>query len=504
MIRSSIFRRIILIVGVFLVLYGCQNSTDDDAEPILSKITSFSLSDGVNIYEPFEMKGGNIFIIAPTGDFSHMKATFTHDGEKVLANSQEQVSGVTEVDFSSSTEPVRYSVVSKSGHSHNYNVYLFDLPVVFIETPNNVEIKSKDDWIEGASIKIINTDGSINLNASTAIKGRGNTTWGYPKKPYTIKLDSKSEILGMPSGKRWDLLANWADRTLMRNTIAFAISNKTKALEWTPRGRHVEVFLNGKFLGNYFFCEHIKVAKQRLNITKMNTETDVEGDALTGGYLLEIDSHYDEIFKFRTKYRGLPVNLKYPDENVKNVQFEYIKEYINNLEELFQDEQRILSREYTQYLDVDTFIDFFLVHELAEYSGPSDNAYSSHVYKDRMGKLKAGPVWDFDRTTFKPDVNDFMNRHNALWYGYLFKDPIYFARLKEKWNESKLDFEEVLPQIDSVKRLIRRSANCTLKMWPTTCKDNGDESLSFDDAADRLKKAYSDRIDVLDGLINNL
>ncbi|MBQ0006702.1 MAG: CotH kinase family protein [Alistipes sp.] len=381
---------------------------------------------------------------------------------------------------------------------------MFDLPSVFIDTDGNAPITSKVNWLENAHIKIVETDGTVDLDASTSIRGRGNTTWEYPKKPYTIKLDSKSKVLGMPSDKRWNFLANWADRTLMRNTVAFAISSKTKDLEWTPRGKHVELVLNGVHQGNYYLCEHIKISKNRVNIREMETSEDISGDHLTGGYLLEIDNHYDETFKFRSKHRNLPVLLKSPDEDVQDVQLSYIRDFINGLEDMLVDEDRLAAREYEDVLDIDSFIDYFLVHELAEYAGPADDPYSSHCYKDCLGKLKAGPVWDFDRTTFRPDVTKYLNKSKALWYGYLFKDPVFVSRLKEKWRESKADFEAVIPEIDAIASEILRSARYTVKKWNTTSRDNGDETLPFDDAVKRLKKAYTDRITAVDRLVESL
>lgn len=497
--------RYAILLCSFICVACCTREIPDDAQ-LLSEFQSFALLDREGgRYEAFEITDGRVCVMVPQEtDLQWMRAEFTHDGQHVLIGKREQESGTTYVDFSVSSEPVIYNVVSETGFDNHYCVYAFDLPVVMIETPEGRRIEDKENWIEGSRITIIDSDGSVSLDATMSVKGRGNTTWTYPKKPYTIKLDQKSKILGMPSDKRWNFLANWADRTLMRNTVAFAISAKTKSLEWTPRGRHVEMFLNGEYMGNYFLCEHIKIGKNRVPIREMDTLHDLDGDNLTGGYLIEIDSHYDEPLKFRTPYRNLPVNLKSPDENVRDVQFRYIMDYINELEAMLVDNDRLSVREYANFLDVDTFIDYFLVHELAEYSGPADDVYSSHAYKDCLGKLKAGPVWDFDRTTFKPGVTGFLNAEKALWYEYLFNDPVFVARLKEKWTESKPDFESVILEIEEIASEIRRSARYTLKLWPTTSRDNGDETMSFDSAVERMKQAYSSRLVVLDGLISSL
>ena len=120
------------------------------------------------------------------------------------------------------------------------------LPVVYIDTPEAQPITSKEIWMEGVNLLIFNADGSLDYEGSTQMKGRGNSTWTqFPKKPYALKLDKKAKILGMPSHKRWCLLANWMDRTLIRNAVAFEISRRTE-LAWTPNGFFVELVLNGE------------------------------------------------------------------------------------------------------------------------------------------------------------------------------------------------------------------------------------------------------------------
>ena len=147
--------------------------------------------------------------------------------------------------------------------------YKQNLPIIVITTPNNTEINSKETWVSNTQIKIVNTDGSLDyFGENDNIRGRGNTTWEYPKKPYAIKLDKKSAILGMPKHKRWVLLANWMDRTLLRNHVAFEISRRI-GLDYTPRGTFVEVILNDKKLGNYYLCEQIKIDENRLNINRI-------------------------------------------------------------------------------------------------------------------------------------------------------------------------------------------------------------------------------------------
>lgn len=376
------------------------------------------------------------------------------------------------------------------------------LPRVYMTTPDGVGITSKDDWVKNCYLRIINPNGSEDLAIGAQFKGRGNTSWGYPKKPYAIKLDSKVSVLGMPKHKRWVLLANWMDRTLLRNSVAFEIARQT-GLEWTPRGHFVEVYLNEKHLGNYYLCEQIKVDENRVNIAEMKS-SDVEGDAVTGGYLMELDTYYDEVNKFRTSIGNFPVNVKEPDEDVLvPAQLDYIRNYMNKVEETLYESDFASKRSYVELLDVDSFIDWWLVYELTQ-NGEPNHPKSSYMHKDRLGKLKAGPVWDFDWGTFCPAPNLGLVLKNAIWYGRLFEDPAFVVKVLERWTTLKPKFESVLQFIDMQAAMIKKSAEVNNRMWSITQIVNGDETLAFDDAVERLRQAYIMRIHSLDVAIHGL
>ena len=181
-----------------------------------------------------------ITIVSPFITSSKLALSFDTDAAQVLVDGVEQVSGETVNDFS---QPVKISFVSAIGEAKVYTIHVkgSGLPIVYINTPSGKEIPPKtEDWLAETTIRIYDTDCSLAYSGTAGIRGRGNSTWKYPKKPYAIKLDSKAEILGMPKHKRWVLLANWLDRTIMRNHISFKIAMQTD-LEWTPRGHFVEV-----------------------------------------------------------------------------------------------------------------------------------------------------------------------------------------------------------------------------------------------------------------------
>lgn len=255
------FLRYVLVLCVMgqVACTGCGEEVP--APEVINTLTSFSFKKADNegailddIIQP-QMGDHSVTFISPLYlDSSNLVATFATDGGKVYVGDVEQVSGQTPNDFST---PVIYRIISEAGHISEWEVTLSNtgLPIVVINTPNRKMIPSKhEDWMENTQLTIYNPDLTIDYQESISIRGRGNSTWNFPKKPYALKLDEKASILGMPKHKRWVLLANWLDRTMMRNSAAFYISEQTD-LAWTPRGEFVEVVLNGRHKGNYYLCE---------------------------------------------------------------------------------------------------------------------------------------------------------------------------------------------------------------------------------------------------------
>ena len=140
--------------------------------------------------------------------------------------------------------------------------------VVFITTENEAKIASKEEYVKGtivfADSRRKYSDTKI-LECPMQIRGRGNTTWKFEKKPYKIKLDEKAKVFGMDKNRDWVLLANYCDKTLLRNVIAMDISREL-GFSWTPDMIPVEVYLNGRYEGVYCICQHKEVAKHRIDI----------------------------------------------------------------------------------------------------------------------------------------------------------------------------------------------------------------------------------------------
>ena len=420
--------------------------------------------------------------------------SFRTDAARVLVGDVEQVSGETVNDFS---KPVTYSFVSSGGDVQKYTIHVkhSGLPVVVINTPGAAAIPPKTgNWLPEATLTIYNSDCSVDYVGLTSIRGRGNSTWKYPKKPYALKLDSKAEILGMPKHKRWVLLANWLDRTLLRNHVSFRIAMQTD-LEWTPHGEFVEVILNGKHIGNYYLCEQIKVDEDRVNIREPElTDTD-------GGFMMEIDTYYDENFKFRSAVRQFPYMFKDPDE-VTDSQFAFVEDFINDMEGALYDNARFAAREYADYLDIDSFIDWWITYEL---TGNTETKHpkSIYVHKDMGGKLKAGPVWDFDWKTFRLNNEEWVTK-NHFYFDALFKDSVFVAKVKERWNLYEAKLRAIPRFIDVEAERIRNSEEMNHQMWPVTKDTNEDIDLSFPEAVARMKQSYEAKLEFMDKAIADM
>ncbi len=521
--------RSFLFMAAYVLFTGvsCSSGGTDDPDPTPTppppadvtiddlKIKSFEISPDAN-----ERIYGKIAFTADAqgvwhgaiehykADLSQLKATFDAVAAKVAVAGKEQQSGVTANDFS---RPVVYRLYATDGQYKEFTVQLKNgsgtgLPIVAILTEGSEPITSKEKWLPGRIVFDPQESDYPALASEIEVKGRGNNTWRLPKKPYAVKLAEKNSVLDMKKHKRWVLLANASDRTLLRNRAAFEIGRRT-GLPWTPDSRFVEVILNGEYRGSYLLCEQIRVDKNRVNIAEMKPE-DTAGEAVTGGYLLEFDRYYDEINKFRTAHRDLPVNIKEPDEKVLGAeQRKYITDYVNHVEELLYAGATI-DKSYADYIDIDSFIDWWIVVELT-HNRDARLPGSCYMYKDRGGKLCAGPLWDFDLQTFKAatsfllteyEITDFTSPQGdrSLWYKRLFSDPDFKARAKQRWQSYKSSFDGIADFIDAEAEKLQPSADVNWAMWTLESGPNQDESLSWEEAVAKMRASYLSRLQWMD------
>jgi hypothetical protein len=248
-----------------------------------------------------------------------------------------------------------------------------------------------------------------------------------------------------------------------------------------------------------------------VDIDELDENSDFADESqITGGYLLEYDVNgpNDEINYFHSQVCRFPVTIKEPDEDVitswEHPSYMYVKNYINKLELLLDADKLNLQRwsEVEELIDVKSYIDWWLVHEVA-CNGEAMHPKSCYMYKKRDGKLYAGPAWDFDYGTFGPN-SDRLILPSLLYYKYLFQYPEFRLAVKERWAEVK----DILADVDSyiLKQadLIRASNEVNISKWPITQNINRDEKMTFDEAIESMRTVFKTRMKLVEDYISNL
>ena len=357
-----------------------------------------------------------------------------------------------------------------------------NIPTVVIHTTNAQDVVSKEIYLKGI-VSIISENGSKIYTDSLEIKGRGNASWSFPKKPYRIKLYKKASLLGLPAvEKSWTLINNYGDKTLMRNLLAFDLSKRLE-MPYTPVGKPVDVFLNGEYKGNYQLCDQIEVATNRVEIEKMKI-TNVSLPELSGGYLLEMDAYASgETSWFTSATNKIPVTIKYPkDDEIVSAQSQYIRSHFNLMENAVNksDFTNAITG-YRKYIDTGTFLRQFLVGEI---SGNTDTYWSTYMYKLRDNdKFYFGPVWDFD-IAYENDIRTYPINNNWKWIyeekgsaaegvkklvNRLFLDSQLLNELKDTYayyrNKGIISEESLLAVVDNYATEIDQSQKLNFKRW---------------------------------------
>lgn len=375
------------------------------------------------------------------------------------------------------------------------------LPVLDITTTGAAPIVSKEDYLTGNFS--LSGDGQNTLSGELEIRGRGNSTWSWVKKPYRLKLTSSTELLGMPASRHWVLLANYADKTLMRNDIAFRFGRSVD-MEYSPRNQYVELHLNGTYQGIYQLTEHIRVAEDRVNIDDLK-KADTDAEKITGGYLLEVDfrMHKDYCKGDAGNYETFCNNGVNMDREVTFcvdsahgmnpfcvdtpetlldpawvAQRNYIEQYITDTEAaLFGNNFAEPDTGYAAYIDVDSATQYFLVNEL--FKNPDGAVASFYLYKKRDGKLFFGPIWDFDLAMGNAGYGDVDKTEGwhilpAPWFKRLFEDPAFEAKVKAQWQLLKANgtLEEIFQYAQARAVWLDKQQKKNYQLWSITDFDS--------------------------------
>ena len=338
----------------------------------------------------------------------------------------------------------------------------------------------------------------LNYNGRIGIEKRGSSSQSLPKKPYgltTLKEDKVTNnnvsILGMPAENDWVLNSIAYDPSLIRNYLSYDLARSTG--NYAARGKYCEVVINGDYKGLYIFMEKLKIDSERIDIVKMNN-TDNYAPEITGGYVTKADKKTggDPVAWTMQSYSGSTNYIhESPDpREITTQQNLYIKNLFTSLQNAVTAQNAQITNGYPSIIDVPSFIDFMLIGELA--SNADSYQYSTYFHKDRNGKLRAGPIWDFD-LTYGNDLFQwgFNRSHTNIWqfdngdntgskfWKDLYNNPTFKCYLTKRWKElnaanGPLNYLVIADRIDQLSKLVSEAAVRENRTWGTIPNQSGE------------------------------
>lgn len=412
-----------------------------------------------------------------------------------------------------------------------------NLPIVIINTEGRTIV---DEPKIMAKMRVIDLQNRINSikETETAYDGhigieiRGNTAQMFPKKSYTVETrfsdgsNNNVELLGFPKENDWVFHGPYSDKSLMRNALAYFIGNGMGG--WHPHTRFVELVINDEYRGVYLVVEKIKIDKNRVDIAKLKPE-DTSGDQLTGGYIISIDrdqpGSWNSPIMGRTGSVDIPFSYVDPKyDELQPIQREYIRKYIIEFEyALLGDNFKDPETGYRKYIDVESFVDYFIITELSrDLDGYRVSVYFHKDKDSKGGKLTMGPFWDYNICFGNAN---FMQAGSTqgwaeegigagdwyeipFWWDRFREDPYFETVLKYRWEELRKDViskNTINHFIDSVQVLLSDAQKRNFEkfnvlgsyVWP-----NNYIGGTYQNEVNYLKQWVSDRIDWLDRQID--
>lgn len=334
---------------------------------------------------------------------------------------------------------------------------------------------------------------------------RGSSSAEFPKRGYNVKLedergdDRAQPLLGLPQDDRWALVAPWSfDHSYVNNAFMYELANRLG--HWAPRTRLAELFFNksgdaidnADYAGIYVLTDRIEPGEDRVNITEMSRR-DTSGDAVTGGYILKIDVRDPDEFGWLTR-RGIPTStpssvvLVAPKaDDIAPAQRNYIVDYVQRMEDALHADAATgwSQRTYLDYIDRASWVDFHLLNIFS--ANPDSFARSAYFTKDRGGKLRAGPVWDFDRA-----LGSYWDERSARydvwqgvgvvdvwehdWWGILARDPEFMQDWVDRWQSlrgAELSDHNLATLVETLTAGLTEAANRDAARWPDNVSPYG-------------------------------
>ena len=365
---------------------------------------------------------------------------------------------------------------------------LTDLPQLRITTKDGAPIVSKEVYVD-ATYVLTNPAAAVpDVALNGKIRGRGHSTWGQPKNPYKVQFANDAsyaaiaDVLGMKKQRNWALLADYFDRSLIRNKLALSLGSSSvfaDGLKWTPSGQHLEVWLNNDYVGVYLLTEDIRIDPARLDLKKMSS-TPAAND-VDGGYIVEVDARLDcyEGPNFSMQLvtmLAVPFCIDTPDETaITPAQLAYVK----NL--LLQVESDLYGASRLEKINAVSFADWYL---LQEFFRNNDALFISSDYmwkdtaaavdaKDRL--LNMGPLWDFDRSAGNVDTFDNWKSEGCWvskpylpgWISKMFENKDFLALTLSRWKQKRPALEAfVNASIDTYARRLAAAQQRNFQRWP--------------------------------------
>ena len=401
------------------------------------------------------------------------------------------------------------------------------LSAVYFNTNEGHGVDTRTHYFEGefamtASSKLPEC-GAVNSSTipelkNSVMKGRGNYSWSFRRKSFTLKLGKKADLCGLGSNKKWALVANDYDKSLMRNSLAGYLGSKLTNLSWTPKSRPVDLYVNGSYRGNYLLIERVSIDPLRVNVPELKggEKTCPVGGAktpddqsvashpnntdpcITGGYILEWDfrkgADYNAYLGSDSGYVGVkdPENDLDRSGNVtkkgiSSYQKTYIRDYLNKVDSTLRGSGYTNDTTgWKKYIDEASAVDYYIG---MEYMKPVDgNMWASvYMYKQRDsaagaddGKLFFGPLWDFDLSSgsanragnvvsssgfyLKSNLNTGAQQSTKTWFHRLNEDADFRAAVKARWNAIKGSIDTTA-YLNSEKAIIDTSADQTYSVF---------------------------------------
>ena len=420
-------------------------------------------------------------------------ATFQFSGSSVEVSGIVQTSGNTENDF---TQILNYQVFSGTDAiSYAVDVTRYTgLPVIEIQTNEFLAVDSRDTYVE-AELEI---EGwryhDSNLQSNIEIRGRGHSTWDwYPKKPYQIKFDTATSVLSMLEERRWILLAEYADKTMIRNKIAFELG-KLSDLPWVPSSEFLELFVNSEYQGTYHLIEKIELSSSRI-------------DPERSKYLLEIDQldRLDATDPYFVSNFFL-FHLKEPEITQDSAAIIEVRNIILEFEDALLNQRFLDNPEtYGSLIDLNSFVDWFLINEITK--NIDAGAFYSSVYLTVSvdGKIGLGPIWDFDLSMAGDYEGWWMT--SSQWFELLLLDSYFVNLVKERFNHFYANKTEIINIIDRSAKYLELASKQNDSKWGTIgiyVFPNPVYFETYAEEVDFLKNWISSRMDWLQLEISEL